>query len=91
MQIVKQLKGEYSFYRNIYTPQRYDKNDKNTKPFTIRKPFKKKFYLKRSRSRKPYLSKEHHVRKFDKNRDYKNKLSCFTCGSINHLVKDCTK
>ena len=27
IQIVKQLKSEYSFCRNIYTPQRYDKND----------------------------------------------------------------
>ena len=27
MQIVKQLKEEYSFGRNIYTPQRYDKNE----------------------------------------------------------------
>ena len=44
-----------------------------------------------SRSRKPYLNKEHHVRKFDKNRDYKNKLSCFTCGSTDLLVRDCTK
>ena len=42
MQTVKQLKGEYSFCRNIYSPQRYDKNDKIDKPFTVRKPFKKK-------------------------------------------------
>ena len=91
MQIVKQLKEEYSFCRNIYTPQRYDKNDKVHKSFTVRKPFEKKFYLKRSKSRKSYLSKEHHVRKFDKNREYKNKLSCFTCGSTEHLVRDCTK
>ena len=41
VQIVKQLKGEYSFCRNIYTPQRYDKSDENMKPF-IKKPFKKK-------------------------------------------------
>ena len=89
MQIVRQLKGEYSFCRNIYTPQRYDKNEpKKSKGF---KPFRKKYYLKRSTSRKPYLSKEKHVRKFNKNRDYKNKLSCFTCGSTDHLVKDCTK
>ena len=38
-----------------------------------------------------YLSKDRHVRKFDRNRDYKNKLSCFTCGSTDYLVKDCTK
>ena len=91
MQKVKQLKGEYSFCRNIYTPQKYDKTDKNNKPFTIRKPFKKKFYLKRSKSRKHYLSKEHHVRKFNKNKEYINKLSSFTCGSTDHLVRDCTK
>ena len=47
--------------------------------------------LKRSKSRKPYLSKDRHVRKFDKNRDYKNKLSCFTCGYADYLVKNCTK
>ena len=90
MQIVKQLKGEYSFCRNIYTSQRYDKSNKNMKPYII-KPFKSNFFLKRSKSRKPYLSKDHHVRKFDKNRDYKNKLSCFTCGSTDHLVRDCIK
>ena len=91
MQIVKQLKGEYSFCRNIYTPQRYDKNDKTDKPPKFRKPFKMKFYQKRSKSRKPYLNKDHHVRKFDKNREYRNKLSCFTCGSTNHWVRDYTK
>ena len=63
---------------------------KKMKP-QIRRPFKKKFYLKISKSRKPYLNKDHHVRKFDKNRDYKNKLSCFTCGSTDHLVRECTK
>ena len=73
---------------NFYTPQRYDKNDK---PYKTRKPFKKKCYLKRSKSRKPYLSKHCHIRKFDWNREYKNKLSCFTCGSTDHLVKDRTK
>ena len=87
MQKVKQLKGEYSFCRNIYTPQRYDKNDKKMKP-QIRRPFKKKFYLKWSKSKKPYLNKDYYVRKFDKNRDYKNKLSCFSCGSTD---QDCTK
>ena len=90
MQIVKQLKREYSFCKNIYTPQRYDKSDKNMK-LHIRKPFGKKFYLKRSKSRKPYLNKDHHVRKFDKIRDYKNKLSYFTCESTDYLVRDCTK
>ena len=54
MQIVKQLKGEYSFRENISTPQRYNKNvPKKPKVF---KPFKQKYYLK-STSRKPYLSK----------------------------------
>ena len=89
MQIVKQLKGEYSFCKTIYIPQRYDKNEqKKSKGF---KSFRKKYYLKRSTSWKPYLNKEKYVRKFDKNRDYKNKLSCLTCGSTDHLVKDCTK
>ena len=60
MQIVKQLKREDSFCINIYTPQRYDKNDNKTdKPPKFRKPFKKKFYLKRSKSKKPYLNKDH--------------------------------
>ena len=30
-------------------------------------------------------------KKYDKNRDYKNKLSCFTCGSTDLLVRDYTK
>ena len=63
----------------------------NRKKPKVFKPFKKKYYLKRSTSRKSYLSKDKHVRKFDKNRDYKNKLNCITCGSTDHLVKDCTK
>ena len=63
MQIVKQLKGEYSFCKNIYTTQRYDTNEqKKSKGF---KPFRQKYYLKRSSSRKPYLSNEKHVCKFD--------------------------
>ena len=90
MQIVKQLKSEYSFCKNIYTPQRYDKNE-NDKPKKFKKPFKKKYYLKISKSKNPYLCKDKHVRKLDKNKDYKNKLSCFTCGSTDHLVRDCTK
>ena len=40
------MKREYSFCRNIYTPQRYDKNDKTDKPSKFRKSFIKKFYLK---------------------------------------------
>ena len=35
-----------------------------------------------SKSINLYLSKDKHVKKFDKNRNYKIKLSCFTCGSI---------
>ena len=50
MQIGKQLKGKYSLRRNIYTAQRYDKNE-NDNPRTFRRPFKKKYYLKRSKSR----------------------------------------
>ena len=91
MQIVKQMKMEYSFYRNIYTPHRYNKNDKTDKPSTFRKPFKKKFYLKKRKCRKPYLNKDHHLRKFDKSREYKNKLTSITCGSTDHLVRDCIK
>ena len=45
-------------------------------------PLRKKYYLKRSMPRKPYLSKDKHVRKFDKNRDYKNKLSSFTVEAL---------
>ena len=47
--------------------------------------------MKRSRSKRLYLYKDKHVRKFDKNRDCKNKLSYFTCGSTKHLVRDYTK
>ena len=87
MQIVKQLKGNIVSVKILHS-QRYDKNDR---PQKFKKPFKTKYYLKRSKSWKPYLSKEKHVRKFDRNRDYKNKLSCFACSNIDHLVKDCTK
>ena len=29
IQIIKQLKGEYSIYKNIYTPQKYDNHEDN--------------------------------------------------------------
>ena len=90
MQIVKQLKGEYSFYKSIYTLQRYYKAE-NENPKRHKKPFKRKYYFKWSTSRKPYFSKDKHIWKFDTNRDYKNKLSCFTCGSTDHLIRDSIK
>ena len=96
IQIQKQLKqNEMSFCKNvIYTTQSYDK-EKPKKKFKKRpyyQPYNnRRYYLRRSSAKKPYLNKDRHVRKYRNDRNYKNKLECFTCGSIEHLANVCPK
>ncbi|WMV43464.1 hypothetical protein MTR67_036849, partial [Solanum verrucosum] len=99
IQIQKQLKqNEMSFCKNVmYTTQSYDKGQnkpkkryKKYKPY-YNKQYNKKYYLRKSSARKPYLNKDRHVRKYRNDRNYKNKLECFTCGSIEHLANVCPK
>lgn len=52
---------------------------------------RKKYYLRKSSARKPYLDRNRHVRKYRNNMNYKNKLECFTCGSSEHLANTCPK
>ncbi|WMV29160.1 hypothetical protein MTR67_022545, partial [Solanum verrucosum] len=99
IQIQKQLKqNEMSFCKNVmYTTQSYDKGqNKPKKRYKKYKPYynqqyNKKYYLRKSSARKPYLNKDRHVRKYRNDKNYKNKLECFTCGSIEHLANVCPK
>ena len=52
---------------------------------------KKGYFLRKSSARKPYLNMDRHVRKYRTDRNYKNKLECFTCGSIEYLANTCPK
>ena len=79
-------KSQYRFCKNIFTPQTY--RIKKEKKFRKYKPYKKhnkKYYLKRSIRRKPYLDPNKHVRKYNPRRIYKNKLRCSACGELDHL------
>ena len=49
------------------------------------KKYNKKYFLKRSTRRKPYLDPNKHVRKYNLKRIYKNKLKCYACGVPDHL------
>ena len=94
IKIQKQLKGEYSFCSEIYTPQKYGEREKEKRKY--RKPYKnykkyprKQYYLRKSKARKPFLKKEHHVRRYRPERTYGNRLSCFICKQPNHLATNC--
>lgn len=93
IQISRQLKGENSYCKNIYTPQNYGSTNKEkNRPKKYKKyPNRERYFLRKSNARKPYLNKDKHVRRFNKQRDYKSKLSCYTCGSTNHLARECNK
>jgi len=88
--------GKTDFCKNIYTTQSYDQGKpqrKYRKPYQSRQEYKpkKKYYLRKSTARKPYLNKDRHVRKHNNNRIYKNRLACFTCGSEEHLAYTCPR
>ena len=83
-------KSRYRFCKNIFTPQTYgieeEKKDRKYKPY---KKHNKKYYLKISIRRKPYLDPNKHVRKYNLRRIYKNKLRCYACGELDHLSNNC--
>lgn len=99
IQIQKQLKQGYGFCSQIYTAQHYgDKESRHKKhnksyKHKHRKHYipKKKYYIRRSQAKKPFLRKERHVRRFNPNRTYKRKLQCYACGDDNHLSPNCPK
>ena len=94
IQITKQLKCEYSFCGNICTPQKYgDRENKRPRKYRQHRQKRpvKRYYLKRSKARKPYLDKSRHVRKFNKDRNYKNTLTCYACKKEGHLARDCDR
>lgn len=78
----------------VYTTQSYDKNEKKTyknKPRYNKGYNRKNYYLRKSSAKKPYLDRNRHVRKYRTERNYKNKLECFTCGSAEYLANTCPK
>lgn len=107
MVIHKQIKGGYNFCKNIYTAQQYETPERKlkkkcscigrtckgtckTKPY--KSSFKKKkHFIRKSMARKPYLSRDKHVRKFDKNQEYKEKITCYLYGQVGHIATNCPK
>lgn len=73
----------------------HPKRDNYHKPYHKNKyhpNYSKKYYLRKSRARKPFLQKGRHVRKFRPDqRTYKSKISCYACGDENHLSTNCPK
>ena len=53
--------------------------------------YKKKYFLRTSNRRKPYLDQNRHVRKYNPKRIYKNKLKFYACGKQDHLSDQCPK
>ena len=86
------MKRQYRFCKNIFTPQTYEieeeKKERKYKPY---KKFNKKYYLKRSFRRKPYLNPNKHVRKYNLRKIYKNKLRCYACAELDHLSNNCLR
>lgn len=98
LQIQKQLKKtDYKFCKDIFTPQTYGasssgKKTYNKKDRKYKRPQpRKRYFLKKSNKRKPYLDEKRHVRKFKPDRTYKNKFSCYVCNNNEHLPKICPK
>ena len=91
MQTQRQLKkSQYRFCKNIFTLQTYemeeDRKEKKNKPY---RKYNKRYFLKRSTRRKPYLDPDRCVRKYNPKRIYKNKLNCYACGEPDHLSTNC--
>ena len=67
--------------------KKIEKKKKN-KPY---RKYNKRYFLKRSIRRKPYLDLNRHVRKYNPKRIYKNKLKCYACGEPDHLSTNCPR
>ena len=68
----------------------WKKTEKKKKNKPYRK-YNKRYFLKRSTRRKPYLDPNRHVRKYNPKRIYKNKLKCYACGELDHLSTNCPR
>ena len=93
IQTQRQLKkSQYRLCKNIFTPQTYgmeeSRKEKKYKPY---KKYNKRYFLKRSTRRKPYLDPRRHVRKYNPKRIYRNKLKCYACGEPDHLSTNCPR
>ena len=93
IQTQRQLKkSQYRFCKTIFTPQTYgmeeNRKEKKYKPY---KKYNKRYFLKRSTRRKPYLDPSRHVRKYNPRRIYRNKLKCYACGEPDHLSTNCPR
>ena len=89
IKIQKQLKSaDYKFCKEIiYTPQHYGEQKINKR--RPKRQGNKRYFIKKSFAKKPYLNKERHVRRYNDKRIYKNKLNCYSCGSEDHLATTC--
>ena len=65
-----------------------NRKEKKYKPY---KKYNKRYFLKRSTRRKPYLDPSRHVRKYNPRRIYRNKLKCYACGEPDHLSTNCPR
>ena len=72
-------------------PQTYRIEEDKKRKYKPDKKFNKKYYLKRSIRRKPYLDPNKHVRKYNPRRIYKNKLRLYACGELDHLSNICPR
>ena len=85
-------KSQYRFCKNIFTPQTYgmeeDRKEKKNKPY---RKYNKRYFLKRSTRKEPYLDPNRHVIKYNPKRVYKNKLKCYACGESDHLSTNCPR
>ena len=91
IQTQKQLKkSQYRFCKKIFTPQTYGmEEDQKENKYKLHRKYNKRYFLKISTRRKPYLDPNRHVRKYNPNRIYKNKLKCYACGEPDHLSTNC--
>ena len=65
-----------------------NRKEKKYKPY---KKYNKRYFLKRSTRRKPYLDPSRHVRKYNPKRIYRNKLKCYAYGEPDHLSTNCPR
>lgn len=57
-------------------------------PKPKRKP-KITYYLRKSTTKKSYLNKEKHMKRFKPKKIYSNTITCFACNELGHLSSAC--
>lgn len=50
---------------------------------------KKQYFLRKSRSKKPYLDQNKHVTRYRTDRQYNRNIVCFICGRPGHTARNC--